>query len=104
MERDRLWEVLRAELGELDKAIVGREAIMEQLRVMGVRTWSGSMPTWSTVRRWARDEDFPMLRGCMRGRNFFSSVTSQHAVTAWVLSRVRNGQPMRIFRRDVGGD
>ena len=98
-KRAQVWELLRSELPDLDVVLTGRDEILAHLWRMGVRTWSGRVPRWSTVLRWARRDDFPLLRGTRAGRNYFSSLTSQHAVTAWLLSRERNGRPMRVFRR-----
>jgi hypothetical protein len=50
------------------------------------------------VKRWARHHGFPLLPGIKRGTAFTSSTTSSAAIVAWVLSRMANGHPMRLFR------
>jgi len=98
VRQQQLHQLLRDQLGDWDRALAGQDVILRYLAQLGVTTWSKRPPTWTTVRRWARWHGFPLLRGTKCGRNYFCSVTTQHAVTAWLVSRPANGYPMRVFR------
>lgn len=96
--QQRVNQLLREQLGDWDRVLVGQDVILRHLAQLGVTTWNKRSPTWTTVRRWARWHGFPLPRGTRCGRNYFSSVTTQYAVTAWLMSRPANGHPMRVFR------
>ena len=98
LRQQQLHQLLRDQLRDWDRALAGRDVILRHLAQLGVTTWSKRPPTWTTVRRWARWSGFPLLRGTKCGRNYFSSVTTQHAITAWLMSRPANGYPMRLFQ------
>jgi hypothetical protein len=93
-----LYALLRQQLPDVDRVLVGPEAILLQLKHLGVTQWSKRPLTWTTVRGWARWHGFPLTPGTRRGRNYMSALTTTHAVTAWLLSRPYNGHPMRVFR------
>src|SRR5262249_5328793 len=83
-------------LPEHCKGLAARFAGLVPARVEGLDC---TVDHESTVRRWARWHGFPLLRGTTKcGRNYFCSVRTQHAVTAWLMSRPANGYPMRVFR------
>ena len=93
-----LYALLRDELPQVDQLLIGHDAILLHLRQLGVTQWSRRPLTWTTVRGWARWHGFPLTPGTRRGRNYMSALTTQPAITAWLLSRPSNGRPMRIFR------
>src|SRR5262249_31134944 len=81
-----VYQLVQEQLGDWDRVLVGQDVILRHLAQLGVTTWNKRSPRWTTVRRWARWQGFPLLRGTKCGRNYFCSVTTQHAVTAWLLS------------------
>src|SRR5262249_36626291 len=93
-----LYTLLHEQLPQLERVLVGHEAILLHLGQLGVTQWSKRPLTWTTVRGWARWHGFPLTPGTRRGRNYMSALTTTHAVTAWLLSRPYNGHPMRVFR------
>jgi hypothetical protein len=98
VRQQQLHQLLRDQLGDWDRVLVGQDVILRHLAQLGVTTWNKRPPRWTTIRRWTRRHGFPLLRGTKCGRNYFCSVTTQHAVTAWLVSRPANGYPMRVFR------
>ena len=93
-----LYALLRQQLPDVERVLVGRDAIVWHLSQLGVTQWSKHPLTWTTVRGWARWHGFPLTPGTRLGRNYMSAVTTTHAITAWLLSRPYNGHPMRLFR------
>ena len=93
-----LSRLLREQLPEVERVLVGQDAILLHLWQLGVTQWSKRPLTWTTVRGWARWHGFPLTPGTRRGRNYMSALTTTHAITAWLLSRPYNGHPMRVFR------
>jgi hypothetical protein len=93
-----LYALLRQQLPDVERVVVGRDAIVWHLSQLRVTQWSKRPVTWTTVRGWARWHGFPLTPGTRRGRNYMSAVTTTHAITAWLLSRPYNGHQMRVFR------
>jgi hypothetical protein len=89
---------LKSTLSEFDRIIAGRDAIIRWLYQAGIVNGRKQPVKWESVRSWARFHGFPLLPGAQRGTANYSSCTSQHAIVAWVLSRMANGYPMRAFR------
>src|SRR5262249_11293595 len=82
IRQQQIHQMLQEQLGDWDRGLAGQDVILRHLAQLGVMTWNKRPPTWTTVRRWARWHGFPLLRGTKCGRNYFCSVTTQHAITA----------------------
>jgi hypothetical protein len=75
-----------------DHALVGREAIFAELDRLGIRRTNGKRVTYRVLLRWRRLYDFPLLRGIRQlGHAKTPWLTTQHAVTSWLLSRYSTG-------------
>jgi len=94
----QLYALLHQQLPDVERVLVGRDAIVWHLSQLGVTQWSKRPLTWTTVRGWARWHGFPLTPGARRGRNYMSAITTTHAITARLLSRPYNAHPMRVFR------
>jgi hypothetical protein len=90
--------MLTAHIPQYNHMLVGRDAIINFLFTIGITNGRKERLAWRTVRTWAKLHGFPLLPGAQNHRTNFSSMTSQHAVIAWILSRMANGYPMRAFR------
>jgi hypothetical protein len=87
--------LLREQLPEKEEALVGYDGILDFLRRLRLRRPNGGSITRTMIRRWARDQGFPLLRGNWRPRT--PPFTSTFLVTAWVISRPNTGQ-RHLFR------
>jgi hypothetical protein len=90
--------MLTAHIPEYNHVLSGRDAIIRFLFTIGITNGRKQPLKWRTIGSWAKHQGFPLLPGAQRGRTNFSSITSQHAIIAWILSRTANGYPMRAFK------
>ena len=72
---------------------------MARTSELGVTTAGGKPIRWRSLRRWITDHGFPVLPGGRYKLWQQAPVTSEFAVTSWILSREQNGKPMRILTR-----
>jgi hypothetical protein len=93
-----LHELLVAQLPTLDRAMIGQVAILDYLHHLGLRRRNGGRLTWRMLRRWRRDEGFPILRGrYIPHRHLSPPLSTAFALTAWVLSRLSSDEH-HLFR------
>ena len=79
-----------------DTILAGRADILAYLQKVGIRTVGGHAPKWRTVQRWRTTQDFPLCPGIHGRRTFVAALSSVLAVTAWMLSRTKNGHVFRV--------
>src|SRR5262249_13485879 len=101
-----LYALLRSQLPDHARALVGRIRILTALHELGVRRPNGGPVSWHQVLRWTRQHGFPLLHGTLlfvsRIPRFRTpSLTTSFALTAWVLSRLDSGQNdlFRVYSR-----
>src|SRR5262245_12967622 len=85
-----LYDMLVAALPDRHRVLAGPWNILNYLHGLGVRRPNGGRLTWSQVRRWRRLHGFPCMPGfrSFAGRRFSTpAITSDYAVTAWLLTR-----------------
>jgi hypothetical protein len=93
--------VIHAQLTEtlpmLDRLLIGPRAILTELARLGIRRLNGQPITWRMVRAWRHSEGFPLLPGHrVLGRARTPSITTCHALTAWLLSRFTTAHVFRV--------
>ena len=91
-----LLQMLRREVGEAERALVGSEEVCVWLDRMHVVNRYGGPVTPSVVGEWRRRLGLPMMRGrcAWPGRHKASRVwTTNLALTAWLCSLYRSGGP-----------
>jgi hypothetical protein len=101
-----VYEFLRAHLPDRDRALIGRDRILAYLHSLGLRRPNGGPISWNQVLRWTREHGFPLLHGTLvfaarAPRCRTPSLTTNFAITAWVLSRFDTGQTdlFRVYSR-----
>lgn len=94
MKQKAIFDMLKAQLPDRDRAIIGWDNLLAYLAQLGVkRPGAVKDPTYRTVTRWREVHGFPLLRGAYRGPiSRAPCITTQFAVTAWLLSRLENGE------------
>jgi len=65
-----MYDLLREQLPEVERVLVGREAIVLHLWHLGVTQRSKRPVTRTALRGWARRHGFPLTPGTRRGRNY----------------------------------
>ena len=65
---------------------------MARTSELGVTTAGGKPIRWRSLRRWITDHGFPMLPGGRYKLWQQAPVTSEFAVTSWILSREQERQ------------
>jgi len=73
-------------LPDLDRAIIGRDRIVAHVRSLGIERRNGQPITWRQILRWRTRYGFPIAHGMWTRRTKTPAVTTQHAITAWLLS------------------
>jgi hypothetical protein len=103
-----LYELLRSQLPEYERALVGRERILTWLHDFGIRRPNGGPVSWHQILRWTRQQGFPLLHGTLiyaarTPRCRTPSLSSTFAITSWILSRYDTGQTdlFRVYSRQV---
>jgi hypothetical protein len=92
-KQQTLYQTLTAQLPQYERALIGRERILEFLAHLGLTRRNGTRLTWRMVLRWHRDLHFPLIRGVwhpstpLHPSSRSPSLTTTYAVTAWVLSQ-----------------
>jgi len=82
----RIFAMLSDALPDHDRTLIGRDRILEHVARLGLRRRNGQPITWRQVRRWRTRYGFPIAHGMWTHRTKTPAVTTQHAVTAWMLS------------------
>jgi hypothetical protein len=83
-----LYELLRSQLPDREQALVGWTNLLAFLHTLGLRRPNGGPVTRRMVLRWARDAGFPLCRGRWFPHYRTPPLTTNFALTAWLLSRV----------------
>jgi hypothetical protein len=92
-QQRRIYELLKAQLPDHERALAGRDAILSFLRTLGLTRRNGMPLTWRMILRWHRDLGFPLVRGAWHPntRTHLPSrspaLTTTYAATAWILSQ-----------------
>jgi hypothetical protein len=93
-----LYELLRSQLPEFDRAVIGQVAILNYLHQLGLRRRNGGPLTWRMLLRWRRDEGLPLLRGRYTPHRHKSpALSTTFALTAWTLTRLSSDEH-HLFR------
>jgi hypothetical protein len=92
-----LYDLLRSQLPERERALVGRDRILGWLHDFGLRRPNGGPISWRMVLRWTRHHGFPLLHGTSNRRYRTPALTTTFACTAWALSRFDSCQ-RELFR------
>src|SRR5262249_17888464 len=93
----RIFSQLSETLPAFDRALIGQRRILDHLHSLGLRRLNGQPLPWRHIVRWRLTQGFPLLSATWHPRCRTPAVTTQHAVTAWVLSRRSSGEPL-LFR------
>jgi hypothetical protein len=103
-----VYEMLVAALPERQRILLGQRNIVDYLHGLGVRRPNGQRVTWNQLRRWRRLHGFPCVPGfrSFSGRRYATpAITSDYAVTAWLLTRdPTNNRLFAFFSPRVTGD
>jgi hypothetical protein len=83
-----LHDLLITQLPQNDKALIGQAAILRYLHDLGIRRLRGGPLTWRIVNRWRHIDALPVLRGNRHPKRSGSPLTTSHALTAWLLTRL----------------
>jgi hypothetical protein len=95
--------LLIAQLPERDRALAGQKAILSFLiDTLFLRRPNRRPISWRMVLRWSRLHGFPLLHGGWhpKRKSRTPSLSTQYAVTAWVLSRFNTDEPA-LFRVSI---
>jgi len=93
----RIHSDLRSQLPDLDRALVGHQAILAELHRLGLRRLNGKRLSWRIVLRWRRDHAFPLHRGIRKPDVYAAPpLSTTHAMTAWMLSQFVHGELFRV--------
>jgi hypothetical protein len=99
-----VYEFLRAQLADRERALIGRDRILAYLDQLGLRP-NGNRISWTMVLRWGRNQGFPLLRGNTCSRFRTPALTTIFAVTAWLLSRFSTAENtlFRVYSPALSG-
>ena len=87
-----IYQSLREQLPEHDKALVGWVRILAHLHALGIRRRNGRPLTRRIVNRWRAHEGCPILRGNRCATYRTHPFTTVYALTAWLLSPLSTGE------------
>ena len=92
-----LHALLTAQLPHHDRALIGRAAILNYLHDrLHLRRLNRGPITWRMVMRWRRLDGLPLLRGFTSPRYATPALSTEFALTAWILSLFSSGDPERL--------
>jgi hypothetical protein len=91
----RIHHDLTTQLPDRDHALIGHTAILDfVINTLQLRRMSGLPPKWHTLLTWRRTHGCPILRGHhMAGLCATAPVSTQYALTAWMLSQFTTAAP-----------
>jgi|SRR5262245_12259216 len=95
-----LYDMLCTHLPHLERALVGRIAILDFFHSLGLRRPNGGHLSWRMVDRWRRTASCPILAGSCRPihpRWLSPPMSTSFALTSWLLTRFNTGEP-HLFR------
>jgi len=87
-----LYATLTSQLPQLDRALVGHDAILRYLHDTLLLRRANHRPiTWRIALQWRRDHGLPILRGFTARRYASPALSTTFALTAWTLSQFSSG-------------
>jgi len=102
-----LYAMLCQTLPDHERALVGQLPILRYLHdTLRIRRPNGQPLKWRIVLRWFHTQGFPLVRGGWHvGRSAKqASLTTTHAVTAWVLTRFDTATDRAGFSVSIPAD
>jgi len=88
----RIHHDLRSQLPDLDRALVGHQAILAELHRLGLRRPNGRPLSWRMVLRWRREFGCPIAHGLWHSRYLAPPLSTSFALTSWMLSQFSTGE------------
>ena len=103
MKQRAIYDLLKSQLPEHDKAIVGWANLLDYLHDLGVRRPNAYADVNDRqIGVWQREHGFPLVRGTMRPRpqSHTPCISTQYAVIAWLLSQPLTGPLFSVLSQD----